>query len=136
MGASTDPGRTPPSTYVRVVATVVGVFLTVGGLWAMVDPESFFDTAATFEPYNQHFLQDIGAFQIGLGAVLLLALWVSSDGLAVALLGVGAGSVAHAVSHAVGHDLGGTPAVDIPFFSIIAVLTLTAGVLRWRDAPV
>lgn len=125
--------RTPATAYVRVVATVVGAFLAVGGVWAMVDPQSFFDSAATFEPYNQHLLQDIGAFQIGLGAVLLLAVWASTDALAVALLGVGVGAFAHVVSHAVGHDLGGTPAVDIPFFSIIAVLTLTAGYLRWRD---
>ena len=130
---SSDPRRTPTTTYIRVVATAVGVFLAVGGVWAMVAPESFFDTAATFDPYNQHFLQDIGAFQIGLGAVLLLAVWVSADALAVALLGVGVGGLAHAISHAVGHDLGGTPAVDIPFFSIIAVLTLTAGYLRWSD---
>jgi hypothetical protein len=39
----------------------------------MVDPRSFFTALAAFEPYNQHFIQDIGAFQIGLGAVLLLA---------------------------------------------------------------
>jgi hypothetical protein len=101
MGTSrSDPRRTPATAYIRVVATVVGVFLAVGGVWAMVAPESFFDTAATFEPYNQHFLQDIGAFQIGLGAVLLLAVWVSADALTVALLGVGVGGLAHAVSHA------------------------------------
>jgi hypothetical protein len=47
------------------------------------------------------------------------------------------GSAAHVVSHAVGHDLGGTPAVDIPFFSILTVLLLTAGGYRWihRDDP-
>ena len=52
----------------RAVAVILGVaFVALGG-WAMVDPRSFFAALAAFEPYNQHFLQDIGAFQVGLGA--------------------------------------------------------------------
>jgi hypothetical protein len=123
--------------YPRIVAAGAGVFLAVAGLWALIGPESFYENLADFPPYNQHFLQDIGAFQIGLGAVLLLAaLRPAADVLAVTLLGVGIGSAAHVVSHAVGHDLGGTPAVDIPFFSILTVLLVTAGLLRWvRTQP-
>jgi hypothetical protein len=33
----------------------------------VVFPHSFYDNVATFEPYNRHFLHDIGAFTIGLG---------------------------------------------------------------------
>ena len=117
----------------RGVAVVVGVAFVALGLWAMIDPRSFFAALATFEPYNQHFLQDIGAFQVGLGAVLLLAaVPVRADGLAVALVGVGVGAALHTVSHIVGHDLGGTPGTDIPFFAVIAVLLLAAGGVRWR----
>lgn len=39
----------------------------------MVGADSFFNTVAAFEVYNQHLLMDIGAFQMGLGAALLLA---------------------------------------------------------------
>jgi hypothetical protein len=118
----------------RVAAVAVGIFLVGLGLWAMVDPESFFEQLADFEPYNQHFLQDVGAFQIGLGAVLLLAVALrGADGLVVALLGVGIGMAAHTVSHAVGTDLGGTPSTDIPFFSIITVVLLAAGMVRLRQ---
>lgn len=89
-----------------------------------------------FEPYNQHLLQDVGAFQVGLGVVLLLgSLAARTDGLTVALVGVGAGAALHAVSHVVGRDLGGTPAVDIPVFAGMAVLLLAAGLLSWRRAP-
>jgi hypothetical protein len=120
--------------YARIVGVAGAVFFAAGGLWAMVDPAGFFDQAATFEPYNEHFIQDIGAFMIGLGAVLAIASWrPAADALAVALLGVGIGSGAHVVSHAVGHDLGGQPAVDISFFSVATVLLVTAGMLRWRD---
>lgn len=120
-------------TIAKVIAGAVGVFLAVFGLWAMLAPKSFFDAFAEFDPYNQHFLQDIGAFQIGLGAVLLLAAVRPAVGaLAVALVGVGIGSAAHVISHAVGTDLGGRPAVDIPFFGASTALLLVAGVLLWR----
>lgn len=100
----------------------------------MVDPHSFFEAIATFEPYNQHFVQDLGAFQIGLGVVLLLAgVPGRADGLTVALLGVGVGAALHTLSHVVGRDLGGTPQTDIPLFGTLAVLLLAAGALRWRS---
>lgn len=100
----------------------------------MADPEAFFERVAEFDPYNQHFVQDIGAFQIGLGAVLLLAALVRRiDALALALLGVGAGSGAHVVSHVVGRDLGGTPETDIPVFATLTLILVAAGVLRWRQ---
>ena len=120
----------------RAVALVGGAGFVALGVWAMVGPRSFFDALATFEPYNQHFLQDIGAFQVGLGVVLLLAAVPSrSDGLAVALVGVGVGAALHTVSHIVGRDLGGTPETDIPFFAALAVLLLAAGGFRWRHDP-
>jgi hypothetical protein len=121
--------------YARIVGVAGAALFAAGGLWAVVDPEGFFDQLATFDPYNQHFIQDIGAFMFGLGAVLAIASWrPAADALAVALLGVGIGSGAHVVSHALGHDLGGEPTVDIPFFSIATVVLVTAGMLRWHDA--
>ncbi len=117
----------------RVVAIVGGVGSVALGVWAMVDPQSFFEAVARFEPYNQHFLQDVGAFQVGLGVVLLLAgLSVSADGLTVALVGVGVAAALHVVSHVVGRDLGGAPERDIPVFAAMAVTLLAAGGLRWR----
>ncbi len=129
--ASAPGGRLP-----RGVAVVVGVTFVALGLWAMIDPRSFFAVLAMFEPYNQHFLQDIGAFQVGLGAVLLLAgLSARADGLTVALVGVGVGAALHAVSHIVGRDLGGRPATDIPVLTVLAVLLIPISyLLLWRTA--
>jgi hypothetical protein len=105
----------------------------LSGLWAMAAPDSFFENAARFEPYNQHFIQDIGAFQIGLGAVLLLAFYRPGKGaLAVALVGTGIGSAAHLVSHLSGVDLGGRPSSDVPLFALATVLLIGAGALLWR----
>lgn len=118
------------------IAGVIGVlsFLPTG-IWAMVAPESFADNIASFDPYNQHFVQDLGAFQIGLGAVLVLALLLpAAQALTVALLGTGIGTAAHTVSHVIGRDLGGKPSSDIPMFAVIAVLLIGVGVWQLRDA--
>jgi hypothetical protein len=121
-------------SFPRIVALVAGAGFVAIGAWAMVDPHSFFEALARFDPYNQHFLQDIGAFQVGLGVVLLLAgLSVPGDGLAVALLGVGVAAALHVVSHVIGRDLGGAPERDIPTFAVLAVTLLAAGGMRWRQ---
>ena len=125
--------RAPGNRLPRAVAVILGVAFVALGAWAMVDPRMFFTSLAAFEPYNQHFLQDIGAFQIGLGAVLLLAgVPARADALAVALGGVGIGSALHTVSHVIGRELGGTPESDIPTFGLTTILLAGAGVLRWR----
>jgi hypothetical protein len=119
------------------VAIILGIVFVALGVWAMVEPTSFFSTVALFEPYNQHFLQDIGAFQIGLGAVLLLAgLPIRFDGLSLALIGVGIGAALHAVSHVIGRGLGGKPESDIPMFIVISVILLVAGLVRLRQPQV
>jgi len=119
----------------RAVAAAGGIGFVGFGAWAMVSPSSFFEALARFEPYNQHFIQDIGAFQLGLGAVLLLAVAMPrADVLAAALLGTGLGAALHVVSHVIGMDLGGTPAIDLPVFGALAVLLLIAGAVRWRSS--
>jgi hypothetical protein len=137
--AAAPGGQAPRSARARRlaggVAVVAGLQFAALGAWAMVAPRSFFDARASFEPYNQHFLQDIGAFQVGLGAVLLLAGWrARADGLALALLGVGVGAALHAVSHLVGRDLGGKPETDIPYLVGLAAVLLgsAAALLRAR----
>lgn len=122
------PSSPTPSGATTAVALVAGTMLLAFGVWAMVAPQTFHDAVATFPPYNQHLLQDIGAFQIGLSAVLLLATR-HGDALTVALAGVGVGSLAHVVSHAVGTHLGGTPAVDLPTFGLLTLALLAAA---WR----
>lgn len=117
----------------RTVAVLVGTFFLGSGLWAMIAPGSFYEAAATFEPFNAHLLRDVGAFMVGLGAVsLLAAARPAAEALAVALCGVGVGALAHTVSHVVDRAHGGTPAVDIPFWTVVSIVTLWAGVARWR----
>ena len=126
-----------PDRAATFVALAGGVFFIAVGTWALLAPRSFFDTLATFEPYNAHFLRDVGAFQIGLGAVLLLASR-RRDALFVALAGVGAGSLAHVAAHLIDRNAGGNPALDIPLLAILTLALLGAATTRTSrggDAP-
>lgn len=128
MDAGTGRAEDERDVFATAVAGVGAFSFVTFGLWAMVAPRSFFDRLAHFEPYNQHFVQDIGAFQLGIGAVLLLALASRRlAALTVALLGAGVGASAHVISHLVGRHLGGNPASDITIFTLVAVLLLAAG---------
>ncbi len=108
----------------RAAAWSVGGFWLGSGLWAFLAPQSFFDQLATFPPYNEHLLHDIGAFSIGLGAVIVLAL-LRLSALRSALLGVGVGSVFHVASHLIDYDQKPDPA-DVVGLSVVALVTLAA----------
>ena len=84
-------------------------------------------------PYNEHLIRDIGVFQLGLGAALLLAAFLR-DGMLAVLAGASVAAVAHVVAHVIDRDLGGNPAVDLPAFGIVALL-LIAGALARSCVP-
>lgn len=116
--------------FVRVVALAGAAFILVPGAWALADPASFYDQVALFPPYNRHFLHDVGAFQLGLGAALVLAL-AGLDGRRVALWAVAVASVLHAVSHVVDSELGGRGGDPIAL-SLVAATFVAAALLAGR----
>jgi hypothetical protein len=114
----------------QIVAFTAGLFITGLGLWAFFDPQSFFDEIALFPPYNEHFLHDVGAFQVGIGATLLLALVWKSDALLAALAGVGIGAVLHFIAHVEDTDLGGRDS-DPSGLGLLAAVIVGAAVWKW-----
>ena len=115
----------------KIVSAAAGLLLVATGLWAFAAPRSFFESVATYPPFNVHLLHDIGAFNLGLGATLLLALaW--ADGLLVALAGVGLGATAHALAHWLDRELGGS-AADPWYLGAFALVLLTAAAWRWNE---
>lgn len=110
--------------FARPVAWFVVVFWMASGLWAFFAPQSFFDTLATFPPYNVHLIHDIGAFSIGLGAVIALAL-TGMSAMRSALLGVGVGSLFHVASHVIDYDQKPDP-LDVVGLVIVTALTFVA----------
>jgi len=116
----------------RVLVGISALVLVVSGLFAMLAPETFFNTVAVYPPYNRHFIHDIGAFVLGLGSGLALALtW--TDALLVALAANALGAVAHAVSHFVDRQLGGLPS-DPVVMGVFALLLV--GLTLWRASQV
>jgi PPOX class probable F420-dependent enzyme len=110
----TRPAVSPPApgtrrdaggqTLVVVVTALSGLFMLGGGVWALVWPRDF--AHAVQFPDSEHFLHDLGAFQIGVGVGLLLAL-VWRDALACALAAFAVLNTIHAANHAADLDIGG-----------------------------
>lgn len=115
----------------RIIAGVIGFFYVVTGAWSFLFPAYFYSAVANFFPYNLHLLHDVGAFQIGLGAVLVTAA-LSGKGLVAALVGVLAGSLLHLAAHLLDIQLGGHPATDLPTLALIVAVLTSALVLELR----
>ena len=115
----------------RAVAAAVGLLLVALGLWAFLGPHSFYEQIALWPPYNRHLFHDVGAFQAGLGATLLAAVFVG-DALLAALSGVAVGSIIHAISHFIDRGHGGR-ATDPAALSVLAAVIVGAAILRARE---
>lgn len=118
------------TTWGRVSGSIGAVFFLVFGLWAFFAPDSFFDRVATWPPYNEHLLHDIGAFQLGLGAALLAAV----RGLRVGLVALGGSAVAavmHVVSHAMDQGSGGR-STDLITLGLFAALLIAGSIAEAR----
>ena len=116
----------------RLLGGAVGAFYLLTGAWAFLFPATFYSTVAGFAPYNLHLLHDAGAFQIGMGAVLLVAA-IAGKGLVPALIGVLTGSLVHLVAHIEDIRLGGHPSTDIPALALIAAVLSLALYLEARN---
>jgi hypothetical protein len=120
--------RKPPTRLL-----VVGGAVTLFGLWPYLFPLSFFKAIATYQPYNEHFLHDAGAFLAGLGVALLAAAkW--RDGLTVALVANAAAAVLHALGHIQDRNLGGR-ATDPWLLSLVAIAFAVPTLKRVRRRP-
>jgi hypothetical protein len=113
----------------RIVAGLGALVFLVFGIWPIVDPQGFFDEVADFPPYNEHFLHDVGAFQVGLGLTLLFALIWPRDALLVAMLGTGIGAAIHVWAHVADSDQGGSDS-DTTSLAVLAVLLLGGAAIR------
>lgn len=121
--ASGDVAR---NRFAVVVAGLVGAFFLAFGLWQFLGPESFFASVAPWEPYNEHFIRDLGSAWVGIGAVLLLTVSMAGHGaLLPVLLGTGIGAALHVISHLIDGDAD-------PFLTLVALLLLGAAAVTWR----
>ncbi len=119
----------PARIYLVTITALIGL-LTVGiGIWCLTDPSSFAEAVGF--PAHEHFLHDVGAFQLGLGVTLLLAL-IWSDAMATALAGFIVANTVHTVNHVIDLNLGGSAAQAWLLGAVSAAL-IAAFVLRLRQ---
>jgi PPOX class probable F420-dependent enzyme len=100
-------GAARPVAGEPLVTAAIGlsaVLMLTAGVWALVWPRHFADFVR-FD-YSEHFLHDAGAFQIGIGLGLLLAL-VWRDVRATVLASFLVANTIHAYNHAIDLDIGG-----------------------------
>ena len=113
----------------NLVVAAFGLLTLSLGIWALVDAWSFFDNIAEWPPYNRHFIHDIGAFQVGLGAALLFALIWQGDAVLAALGGGAIGGTLHWIVHITDEELGGRD-LDPYLLGIVALILVVTFV--WR----
>ncbi len=118
---------------VPAVLLAAGASQLIVDVWAFVAPGSFYDTLATFPPQNDHFLKDIGSWNVGLGLAAVIASRTPSwqrGMLAVLTLQ----SALHAVSHAI--DAGAAQPESKGVATLVALVagTLVLGAVLARES--
>ena len=124
-------GRRRARWVVDAVLALTAVQFLVLGVWAFGWPHGFHTTVAHFPPFNLHLVHDAGAFQMGIGATMLLGLVWRQDVVLAVLAGGSVAAVTHAISHITDRDLGGRSG-DPYWLSALTVLLLVATALRGR----
>ncbi|GAA1844483.1 PPOX class F420-dependent oxidoreductase [Asanoa iriomotensis] len=114
---------------IRAITVVLALLTLTAGFWGLCAPGSF-ASFVNFPP-SEHFVHDAGAFQLGLGAALLLAV-VWADGFTVGLGGYLVGSVAHTASHIADRNIGGATG-QTALIAVSAALAAVALLERWRQ---
>ncbi|MET0665608.1 MAG: hypothetical protein ABWZ14_02125 [Acidimicrobiales bacterium] len=133
-----------PRTVVRIALALLAVVGLQVGLWAAFAPQSFYDDfpgagrvwVSVDGPYNQHLIRDVGALNLALAVVAIVAFVTLSR---AAVLAAGGAWLAYGVPHLVYHlrhldPLESADQVAVPvslFLSVVlGALVLWTG---WRN---
>ncbi|MET0737594.1 MAG: hypothetical protein ABW035_04935 [Acidimicrobiales bacterium] len=133
-----------PRTVVRIALALLAVVGLQVGLWAAFAPQSFYDDfpgagrvwVSVDGPYNQHLIRDVGALNLALAVVAIVAFVTLSR---AAVLAAGGAWMAYGVPHLVYHlrhldPLESADQVTVPvslFLSVVlGALVLWTG---WRN---
>ena len=136
------------ATWVRIALVALGVPNALAGLWAVLAPDSWYDSFPGFDPrlvaaeppYNAHLGTDAGAGLLASGFVLLAAAWLGDRrsvcfGISAFLVF----AVPHTLWHALNESPGLTAAEDARnvgtlVFSVVAAIVLLVVSARARPA--
>ncbi|WP_188190964.1 hypothetical protein [Nonomuraea sp. SYSU D8015] len=114
--------------FIKITIVVGAATMLVVGVWMRIDPAGF--AAWANWPNHVHFLHDAGVFQIGIGLMMLAALWWR-DVIAVVLAGYLVTNTLHAINHLLDQHMGGRES-DWWVLGLLSVLTAAALAVRLR----
>ncbi|MET7459740.1 hypothetical protein [Nonomuraea sp. NPDC005501] len=117
------------SNLIRTVLVLAAASMLVTGGWARFDPAGFATWAGW--PNHVHFLHDAGVFQMGIGLMLVAALWWR-DVVTLVLGGFVVTNTLHAYNHAADLDLGGR--TSDPWLLLVFSMVAAAGLMARRRA--
>lgn len=86
----------------QILLILSGSVYGLAALTMLAAPEWFFNNIGNHPPYNRHYVGDLGAFQLGLAAGLIVAAWNPARSRVLIGAAVIAGIV-HALNH--GYDI-------------------------------
>lgn len=124
----------PAPLWVRIALVAIGLPNALAGIWAVVAPESWFDSfpgwaprlVAAEPPFNAHLATDAGAGLLASGLVLLVAAWLADRrSVQLALVAFSAFAIPHAAYHALNPAPGLSSGEDL---QNAVLLAFTAGV--------
>ena len=118
---------------VTIALLSVGAITLLTGVWAFLSPGTFYDAIAAFPPRNDHFLRDVGSFQVALGLLGLVAArratWrTPALGMFTVMYAL------HAISHLININDAESDALGIVEFVLLAGTALALGGLYAREA--
>ena len=117
---------------VPAVLLVAGLSQLLLGAWAFLSPETFYDAIASYPPQNDHFLKDVGSWQVALGAAAVIASRTPSWHVGMlAVLAVQYGL--HAVSHAIDLDEAESDAASAATLVALVAAAVLFGALFFRE---
>jgi hypothetical protein len=117
---------------VAMVLLAVGAATLLTGAWLFLAPGSFYDVIATYPPRNDHFLRDLGSFNVALGAAAIYGARRSTwrtPMLGVLTLQNGL----HTISHLINIDDTDPQALGVVNFVLLAALTALLAALFVRE---
>lgn len=127
--------------WVRIgVLALLAVPQLVIGTWAVLAPESWFDSFPGFDPrlvaadppYNAHLATDAGAGFLATGlALAVAAVWGRRSGVIIALVAYAGFSVPHVLFHALNPAPGLTSGEDVLNVLVLVSGLIFAAVLGW-----
>lgn len=119
----------------QLLIGLVGFFDATAGAALLLAPQWFYDTLATFPPFNRHYAGDVGAFLLPIGVGILIAARDPVRYRAILLVSLAASWI-HAANHALdglqNAGQGSASMLDAANIAGMAAILTVGTALTWR----